>query len=150
HLPVQAGDVAPDLNLTNLANRETLALSALRGKVVCLELWATWCGPCQGPLEKLNHLAAEKRDAWQNQVAIVPLSIDEAADLVAPPPAARGLAQLSPYWSGGGDPANTRTVGWQSPAAQAFGINGVPTTMIIARGGKVVWRAHPADTSDGK
>ena len=77
HLPPRVGDVVPDIDLVNVSTGVRSKLHDLRGKVVCLELWATWCGPCQETMEKLNQMASEHRVAWHNRVAIVPLSIDE-------------------------------------------------------------------------
>jgi hypothetical protein len=37
-----------------------------------------------------------------------------------------------------------------SPAARAFVVSGVPTSLVIGRDGRILWRGHPADTTDGK
>jgi thiol-disulfide isomerase/thioredoxin len=144
-VPPGPGDVAPDVELVNIATGDRAKLSDFRGKVVCLEFWATWCGPCREPMRKLNQSAADRRDAWKDKVAVVALSIDETAELVKPDIAARGLTNLDHYWSGSQE-AN----GWQSPAARAFAVSGVPTSFLIGADGKILWRGHPADNSDGK
>jgi thiol-disulfide isomerase/thioredoxin len=141
-LPPQVGDIASDIDLVNVLTGVRTKLSDLRGKVVCLELWATWCGPCQPAMEKLNLLAAEKQGAWRGRVAIVPLSIDERPEDVARHVKQRAWDQLDHYWSGA-----EGSKGWNAPAIHTFGLEGVPHLLIVNRDGRIVWRGHPADPS---
>jgi peroxiredoxin len=52
---VKAGDEAPNFKLKDM-NGETVALSDLRGKVVLLNFWATWCGPCRIEMPAMERL----------------------------------------------------------------------------------------------
>lgn len=139
YVPPGVGDLAPNVSLVNLATGEQVPLESFRGKVVCLEFWASWCGPCREPLEKLNKLAAEKRESWQDQVAIVTVSIDEKPEAAKKHLAGSGLDQLPPFWTGAEGIA-----GWEAPAAKLFGVVSVPSAVIIDRDGRVFWRGHPA------
>jgi thiol-disulfide isomerase/thioredoxin len=139
------GDMAPDVELTSLASGKPIRLSSLRGKVVFLEFWATWCGPCQEPMAKLNALGGEQRAAWKDRVAIVPLSIDSEQARVKSHVQQRGWNGLEPFWSGGSNGGD-----FEAPAARAFVVSGVPEAVLIGRDGRVLWRGHPLDKSNGK
>ncbi len=144
-VPPVAGDMAPNVELVNVATGARTRLGDLRGKVVCLEFWAAWCGPCREPMRKLNELAVTKDDAWRDRVAVVPVSIDTSLDMVKKDVAQRGLTNLQHYWSG-----SNETDLWNSPAAQAFAVSGVPTAFVIGRDGRILWRGHPLVDPDGK
>ncbi|MEX2317502.1 MAG: TlpA disulfide reductase family protein [Pirellulales bacterium] len=136
----QVGDRAPDIALVEARTGETSRLADYRGRVVFLEFWATWCGPCQPAMEKLNGLADNNRDAWKEAVAVVPVSVDDRRELVLPHVDSRGWTNLPHFWSGEGK----EVAFFNSPAAQAYGVNGIPTALLIDREGKIVWRGHPS------
>ena len=77
-LPVTAAYAkrAPNLELKDL-NGHSQKLAALRGQVVVLNFWATWCGPCQEELPRLSKLAETYSG---KNVHFVAVSIDDAKD----------------------------------------------------------------------
>ena len=82
-LPPGLGDVAPNVQFTEVSSGSLVSLADFRGKVVWLEFWATWCGPCQTPIKELNEVAAEERTKWKDKVALIAVSIDEnSADVI--------------------------------------------------------------------
>jgi thiol-disulfide isomerase/thioredoxin len=144
-LPPGAGDPAPDVELRRVATGESVRLGSLRGKVVCLEFWATWCGPCQPAVAKLNAMSDGLNAAWKDKPAIVPVSVDAAPEMVRSHSLSRGWTRLDHFWAGPGE-----GVGFDGPAARAFVVNGVPEVILIGRDGRIVWRGHPLDTSGGR
>ena len=54
--PITRGSEAPDFELSTLSGDRKLALSELRGQVVLLNFWATWCKPCEDELPSMEQL----------------------------------------------------------------------------------------------
>jgi cytochrome c biogenesis protein CcmG, thiol:disulfide interchange protein DsbE len=68
------GEPMPDVAVEEFWNRKELRLSALRGKVVLLDIWASWCVPCKDEMPTLDEMARR----FQGQdVEIIAVSIDE-------------------------------------------------------------------------
>jgi peroxiredoxin len=69
-----AGDAATDFSLRSIKG-EQVSLSALKGKVVVLSFWATWCGPCKEEMPHLQKMYQAKKDAG---LEILSISTDDA------------------------------------------------------------------------
>jgi TonB family protein len=67
------GRPAPDFKLRDL-DGEDVQLTSLRGRVVLLDFWATWCGPCRMTMPKLNHLF---KQFHKKEVVILGINEDE-------------------------------------------------------------------------
>jgi thiol-disulfide isomerase/thioredoxin len=71
---VSPGDMAPNFKLKNLATGKAETLKKYRGKVVYLDFWASWCGPCRVSLPLLNDLRKElKRKGFE----VIAVNLDE-------------------------------------------------------------------------
>jgi peroxiredoxin len=87
--PVVAGEPAPDFQVTNLAG-EPVHLSDYRGKVVLLNVWATWCAPCRVEMPSLERLYHQVRQMPGGEdFEILAVSVD--ASVENPDPLGRGV-----------------------------------------------------------
>jgi thiol-disulfide isomerase/thioredoxin len=119
---VTGGQAAPVVDLPNLpADGKNTQLSSFRGKVVYLDFWASWCGPCRLSLPRLNTLWKELGEQGFEVLAI---NVDEFEE--------DALEFLEQF------PVDYRVVRDETGATpEAFGILGMPTAFIIDRQGVV-------------
>ncbi len=75
--PAVVGRALPDLQLTPLNGGKGLRMSELRGKVVLLDVWASWCAPCKQELPMLDDMAGRLRSKG---IEIVAVSIDDSRE----------------------------------------------------------------------
>ena len=112
----------------------SLHLADFRGKVVLLNIWATWCGPCQSEMGSLDRLQATLGGA---DFTVLPLSIDHGGGpAVALFYAERELTHLGVYLDS------------RSAIADRMGVDGVPTTFVIDRNGRLVGKLEGATDWD--
>lgn len=120
--PGEKRNPAPDFELTD-ANGRKVKLSDYKGKVVLLNFWATWCGPCK--LEIPWFVDFEKRYKDQG-FAVLGVSMDED-----------GWESVKPYIQD--KQVNYRIMVATEEVAQKYGgVEALPTTFLIDREGRIV------------
>jgi peroxiredoxin len=115
--------LAADFSAESLEHRE-IALSALRGKVVLLQYWASWCPTCVAEFPALRRLHAEHAEAG---LEIVGISLDEEIK-----DARRAVARHEMHW-----PQICDGLGKDSPLATRYDVRGTPRYVLIDRQGRV-------------
>jgi thiol-disulfide isomerase/thioredoxin len=118
----------PQFSITDL-NGKVLSTADLRGRVVVVEFWATWCPPCQSTLEWLGSL----KQKYGDNIAVVALAVESPEEKIR-----AMVSQLSP---------DLRWAIADAKTAQSFGdVVAVPTLFIFDRQGqtaRVVFGAPP-------
>lgn len=114
---------APDVSVVSLANGSTLKLSDLKGKVVLLNFWATWCPPCREEVPSMMKLNSFMSGKTFQMVAV---SIDEG-----------GRPAIESFFKQTGFSLPTY-LDESGAAAKSYGITGVPESFIIDKQGIVV------------
>lgn len=119
------GERLPDMEFYNAADQK-ITLADFQGKVVLVNLWATWCPPCVTELPALDNLQARLKD---KDFKVVTIALDRSSiATVADFLKEKGIERLEPYW----DKERQIPLKWRYA--------GLPTTYLLDREGKVVRR----------
>ena len=120
---VHTGESATEFQLTDLGGMP-VSLSAMRGKVILLTFWATWCGVCRGELPKLENLYQNLKG--HDDFAVVTINLDQPSESVPP------FVRKNDYRFAVLLDADNRV-------KTDYDVNGIPANFIIDRAGKIIW-----------
>ena len=119
---------APAISLSDTTGRN-VELSDMHGKLVIVNLWATWCAPCLREMPSLERLQSR----FGERIAVLAVSEDRGGNKTVEPFLDKlGLKSVKVYI----DP--------KSEVGRAFGARGLPTSFLIDREGKVLGRVEGA------
>lgn len=116
----EVGKPAPELSMQTLNDKGKIQLDSMQGKVVVVDFWATWCGPCKQSFPKLEALSKKVSD----KVVIVGVSVDDEK---------KGIVEFAK------ENGATFAIGWDEGHAIAnrWKVGTMPTTFIVDASGKV-------------
>lgn len=121
-----AGSVtAPEIALKNPQGK-VIKLSSLRGKVVLIDFWASWCGPCR----KENPNVVRMYEKYKSKgFTVYSVSLDKDAEAWKRAIAADGLVWPNHV---------SDLLQWDSPMPQLYGFQGIPYTVLVDKKGKII------------
>ncbi len=125
------GKPAPALSGTDVDGKE-IDLAALKGKVVLVDFWATWCPPCSLQMIRLNTLQEKYKDQG---LAVVGVNVDSLRQTGAKPDDVSALIRRYLIDHQANFPS---IIAKDATIPQAFGVDEIPANFLIDRQGKII------------
>lgn len=127
------GDKAPDLAYTSPEGKQVKLSEVNKGRVVLLDFWASWCGPCRrsspGLVALYNKYKEQKFAGAKNGFTVVSVSLDKDKDAWV-----KAISDDKYTW-----PYHMSDLGgWQSKPAEIYGVQFIPQAFLINAEGKIV------------
>lgn len=113
----------PDFSVTSLTG-ENISLSKLKGKVVLIDFWATWCGPCRQEMPAVKKIWDKHKN---NNFIIIGISLDMDRE-----PLDNYIKTKDITW-----PQYYDGLGWKNKVARLYGVTGIPFTLLLDKNGEV-------------
>jgi peroxiredoxin len=131
------GEKAPNISLADTTGK-IISLSSLKGKVVLIDFWASWCRPCR--MENPNVVKAYEKykDAG---FTVYSVSLDENKSSWA-----QAIKKDNLKWNS----HVSDLKGWQSSAAKLYGVTGIPATFLIDRDGNLIGKNLRGESLEAK
>ena len=124
-LPACGDGPAPlDLKFTSV-DGQSIDLSKMRGKVVLVDFWATWCPPCRG---EVPNVVAAYQKYHDKGFEIIGISLDEDKDTLA-----GFIKEKEMTW-----PQYYDGKQWQNKMALKYGVTQIPSTYLLGKDGKII------------
>lgn len=131
----EVGQPSPSFEFENF-NGGTTSLESLKGKLVYIDVWATWCGPCKA---EIPYLKKVEKAYHGKDVAFVSISVDKKKDYETWKKMVKeeGLAGYQLFADND----------WNSDFVQAYGIRGIPRFILLDKEGKIINPNAPRPSS---
>ncbi|HEY1031830.1 MAG TPA: TlpA disulfide reductase family protein [Flavipsychrobacter sp.] len=137
---IKVGQLAPELNLTTPDDKPIKLSEVYEKRVVLLDFWASWCGPCRRAnprlVEMYKKYNGQKIKGAKKGFEVVSISLDKDKD-----PWVKAIAKDSLYW-----PYHMSDLkGWDSKAASEYGTSFIPQAFLVGPDGAVIAKYNFAE-----
>lgn len=130
------GGMAPDFT-QKTPEGEELSLSSLKGKVVLIDFWASWCGPCRRENPNVVRLYNKYKEKG---FEVIGVSLDKTKSRWVD-----AIKKDNLTWQHVSD-----LKGWQNAVAQEYGVSSIPHTLLLDKEGKIIATKLRAHTLEAK
>ena len=134
--PLAAGTHAPAFTAKSLGGSK-VSLSGLRGHVVLVDFWATWCGPCKMAMPTLQHLYKQYSPGG---FRVVGMSVDDASTVGDIRPLIKQMGITYTI---------TTSNDYNNKAESNYNVNGIPSQFLIDKKGVVRWSQSGYSEDEG-
>ncbi|MBX2932484.1 MAG: TlpA family protein disulfide reductase [Chitinophagaceae bacterium] len=125
---IQIGQIAPEIALPT-PNGKMMQLSSLKGKLVLIDFWASWCAPCVKEQPELKTIYEKHAQAVkENKFEILGVSLDKSEEDWV-----NAIQRLDIHWLQISD-----LKFWRSKVATDYAIEGLPYNVIVDEAGKII------------
>jgi len=129
-MPVPPGTPLPPLMVAGWVDGNSRSVESLRGKVVVVDCWATWCPPCREAMPKMAKLYAQYQPLGVEFIGLTPEGETE-------------LKQIETFL--GKIDGVTWPIGYgANPMFDMLGVDAFPTLIVFDAAGRAVWSGHDA------
>lgn len=128
------GNPAPDFTFAGL-DGDLVSLSDFAGKVVYLDFWASWCGPCIREIPFAKELKERMKE--QENLVFLYVSVDDKEE-----------AWRNAIENHGMEGVHIHAGGWDNLATKAYNVSGIPTYYVIGRDGNIFDNRPPRPSNE--
>jgi peroxiredoxin len=123
-LSTNVGQFAPEISLPSPEGKE-IALSSLKGKLVLIDFWASWCGPCRKEMPNVIKIYSKFKNKG---FEIYGVSLDQDKEKWM-----EAITKDGINW-----PQVSDLKYWDNVAARIYNVQGIPYTVLIDKDGKII------------